>query len=518
MSDDFNPLKDIFSNDNINKFEDGTIKFFSAVIRENEKNLDRIQKAFSNNDDDLPMPMKDKKVYYECPFPQPDNKLTPNDICPFPNDNPSTNENIKNDDNSEVNLLKSKKDDQPLKDVENSHNDNKTLSDRDVINKTSSMWKYNPILSSVEPFPEYITEKSSSPYAEILASRVRGKKHKHDGSNCDDNFNFKLVQNCCVVAISDGAGSKKFSRLGSKEVTTQYTKYMCNALENLLKDTSFIDGLKKSVTDSLFNTSCSKLAVEIQNAVKSSYDALVHKYEDISKKWDYIKEVERDITLNDLSCTLLTAVIIPIETSNGIETFIATLQIGDGLICSINDTNTFDTCTKILGVSDSGAFSGETDFITTSNIIEPSNLLRRIKISKGKTSAIILATDGVADDYFPSNTKSAILYRDLQLNSIIPMDIKDDTSIKIVPPIREQKTIEENPKDVSVAYSEDIQEFFNIDDATLWKDTSFTENAISVYGQSFSNDRSVNLQNWLDNYTKRGSFDDRTLFIYRTLK
>ncbi|MGN1411352.1 MAG: PP2C family serine/threonine-protein phosphatase [Oscillospiraceae bacterium] len=516
MSDEFNPLKDIFSEDNINKFENDTIKFFSTVIRENEKNLERLQKAFSKkDDDDMPMPMKDKKVYYECPFPKPDNPLTVNDICPFPDNKPNINVDINN---SEVDLLKSKKNDQPLKNDDNTSKDTKPLTDREVINKTSSMWKYNPILSSVEPFPEYITEKSSSPYAEILASRVRGKKHKHDGSNCDDNFSFKLVENCCIVSVSDGAGSKKFSRLGSKEVTTQYTKSMGEALESLLKDGSFMDGLSKPVTDSLFNTSCSRLAVEMQNAIKSSYDALVNKYEEVSKKWDYIKEVERDITLNDLSCTLLTAVIIPIETSNGVETFIATLQIGDGLICSINDSNTFDTCTKILGVSDSGAFSGETDFITTSNIIEPSNLLRRIKISKGKTSAIILATDGVADDYFPNNNKSAILYRDLQLNSIIPIDIKDDSSIKIVPPIREQKTIEENPKDISVAYSEDIQDFFNISDETLWKDTSFTRNAVSVYGQSFSSDRSVNLQNWLDNYTKRGSFDDRTLFIYRTLK
>lgn len=513
MNDEFNPFKEIFSKENQNKFQNDTINFFSTVIRENEKNLERVQKIFSQKEDDIPMSIKDKKIYYECPFPTPDNPFTIDDICPFPKTEKNPIDTTKTNEN-EVDLLKSKKNDNStINDTQS-----KPLTDREIINKTSSMWKYNPVISSIEPFPEYITEKGTSDYSEVLVSRIRGKKHKHDGSNCDDNFSFEFLQNCCIVAISDGAGSKKFSRLGSKEVTIQYVKSMKSSLETLLKDSSFLEGLSNSVTDSLFNTSCSRLAVEIQSSVKDSYDALVNKFNSISQKRDYIKEVERDITINDLSCTLLTAIIIPIDTPNGVETFIATLQIGDGLICSINENSSFDTCTKILGSSDSGAFSGETDFITSTNIIEPSNILRRIKISKCKTSAIILATDGVADDYFPYDTKSAILYRDLQLNSILPIDIKNHDCIKIVPPIREQKTIEETPKDVCVAYSEDIQEFFNIDDETLWKDKSFVENAVSVYEQSFSGDRSVNLQSWLDNYTKRGSFDDRTLFIYKTIK
>lgn len=537
MSDEFNPFKDIFSEESLNKFQNDSINFLSTIIRNNERSLERFQNAISSKKEDIPIPIKDKKIYYECPFPTPDNPFTIDDICPFPDKNKNSTSNIASDNDtqshentqSEVDFLKSKKNennkDNQDKNVDlnfstNNDTSNKTtpLTDREIINKTSSMWKYNPIASDVEPFPEYITNVDTSSYAEILASRVRGKKHKHDGSNCDDNFCFKMVQDCCIVAISDGAGSKKFSRLGSEKVTNQYVKSMESSIENLLKDTSFKDGLSKSVKDSAFNTSCSKLAIEMQNAVKSSYNALVSKYDEISTQSSYTEQLEKPITINDLSCTLLVSIIIPIDTPTGVDTFIASLQIGDGLICAINNEMPFENCVKILGSSDSGAFSGETEFITSSNITEPSNLLRRIKISKGKTSAIILATDGVADDYFPYETKAPTLYRDLQLNSIIPVSIKDDNSIKIVPPIREQKTIEANPKDICVAYSEDIQEIFNIDDKTLWNDKSFIENAVSVYNQSFSNNRSVNLQNWLDNYTKRGSFDDRTLFIYRTIK
>jgi hypothetical protein len=513
MSDEFNPLKDIFSKEKLEKFQDSTINFFSTVIRENEKNIERVQSIFSKQEEDAPMPIKDHKVYYECPFPTPDNPFTPDDICHFPT-NKTTDEKSK-EETIEVTPMENSSSQNPTPSQEET---SQPLTDKEVINKTASMWKYNPVASKLDPFPEYITQRGTSQYAEVLVSRVRGKKHKHDGSNCDDNFSFDFIGNCCIVALSDGAGSKKFSRLGSDEVTKQYVQSMKSSIDGLMRDASFWEGLSNPITDSLFNISCSRLALEMQNGVKSAYSALSCKFEEISQNNAYIRELGRDVNINDLACTLLTAIIIPIDTPNGVETFVATLQIGDGMVCSINEDNSFETCTKVLGSSDSGAFSGETDFITSSDMLEQSTLLRRIKISKCKTSAVVLATDGVADDYFPYENKSAMLYRDLQLNCIVPTaSSDDDSSIKIVAPIREQKTIEETPKDICVAYSEDIKEFFNIDDATLWQDTSFVKNAVSVYGQSFSDDRSLNLQNWLDNYTKRGSFDDRTLFIYRTL-
>jgi len=614
MSNDFNPLKDIFSNLDVNKIQDNTANFFSSVIRSNGRNFNALKDCFQDgvtiqkdlksikydkNSDNSDTSNKvklskksDNKTYeYECPFPQYSKGVTVtiDELCPFPKkDTPiepievPNQEEVKKidpltkieenevsiedvqilgdkDDNQEdttiqvecqevaeppkeetkpmkfangIDPFSSFDDTEPVKEETNIQDtcpkdietiteepkDVKPLTDREVIDKTSSMWKYNKIDDTIEVYPEYITQKGSTPYADILVSRVRGKKHKHNGTNCDDYFDFSLVGNCCIVAVSDGAGSKMYSRIGAKEVTTEYVKSMSSSLKALLKDNAFLEGLSYPVTDSLFNKSCSSIALELQNAIKCAYSSLLCKYEEISKKWDYIKPLERDIVLNDLSCTLLTAVIIPIETSNGVETFIATLQIGDGLICSMNEENPFDNCTKVLGVSDSGNFSGETEFITSANMMEQSNLMRRIKIMKGKSSAIMLATDGVADDYFPNDTKCCMLYSDLKLNGIIPVDIKDDAPIKIVPPIRQQKTIEENPRDVSIAYSEDIQEFFKISNETLWKDKSFIENAVSVYNKCFSSDRSKNLESWLDNYTKRGSFDDRTLFIYRPLK
>lgn len=394
-----------------------------------------------------------------------------------------------------------------------------TVSDSEIIEKTSNMWKYQKILSSVAPYKETIAKKGSTTYANILASTVRGKKHKHNGTNCDDYFDFNLVGNSCIVAISDGAGSKPYSRIGAKAATESFTRTMSTSLEALLKDASFLEGISCPINDIKFNNACSKLALELQNSVKSAYSNLECAYNSISKDLDYLAEVDRDLTINDLSCTLIGSVIVPVLNDDGSkDTFVATIQIGDGLAISINQSADYDHCVKVLGSADKGNFGGETEFITSANVLEQYSLIKRIKIMKGTVSSIILATDGVADDYFPYQDSATSLYYDLKLNGVVPVSTSsNDSFFKIVPPIKEQSTIEETPKTVYVAYSEDIKKFFNVDDQTLWKDSSFIENAVSVYSQCYNNDRLENLKTWLDNYTKRGSFDDRTLFIYTNI-
>ena len=544
MNDDFNPLNVIFPNLNVKKIQDDTIKLFSSIARESERSLNALKECIPTTNQDVTPEQDTSSDTYECPFPKRNEVFPMEDISNFKadtKDTPSNDTSISKEDNTmnssnnidpfssleetpEVTKSSSTEETPkvekctPIDPFSNVEENSQPLTDREVIDKTSSMWKYNPIGDTLENYPEYITETGATPYAKIISSRVRGKKHKHNATNCDDYFKFSLVGNCCVVGVSDGAGSKVYSRIGAKEVTTSYVRAMGSALETLLKEGSFLEGLSYPVTDAMFNKSCSKIAFELQNAVKCAYSSLSCKFDEISKDTRYTEPLGRELSINDLSCTLLSAVIIPIETSNGTETFVATLQIGDGLMCSINSLEPFNTAIKILGTSDSGNFSGETEFITANGMVEQSNLMRRIKVMKSKTSAIILATDGVADDYFPNESKSCNLYNDLILNGVISINVEQDNSIKIVPPIREQKTIEETPKDVCVAYCEDIQEFFNISDETLWNDKTFIQNAVSVYSQCFSNDQSENLESWLDNYTKRGSFDDRTLFLYQPTK
>ena len=66
------------------------------------------------------------------------------------------------------------------------------LSDRDVTAHTAALWKYNPVPDSPEPFPETVCNSEKSGVFEVAAASVRGKKHKHEGTNCDDNFAFEF--------------------------------------------------------------------------------------------------------------------------------------------------------------------------------------------------------------------------------------------------------------------------------------------------------------------------------------
>src|SRR4051794_10276990 len=44
----------------------------------------------------------------------------------------------------------------------------------------------------------------------LVGARVRGKKHKHEGTNCDDWFEFAVSGAWTIIAVSDGAGSRPF--------------------------------------------------------------------------------------------------------------------------------------------------------------------------------------------------------------------------------------------------------------------------------------------------------------------
>ena len=94
----------------------------------------------------------------------------------------------------------------------------KGLTNKEVTDHTASLWKYLPIpTDEPEPAPEYLQCDTTLPGGRVIAARVRGKKHKHEGTNCDDWFEIANVDDVTFIAVSDGAGSKKFSRIGARE-------------------------------------------------------------------------------------------------------------------------------------------------------------------------------------------------------------------------------------------------------------------------------------------------------------
>lgn len=69
--------------------------------------------------------------------------------------------------------------------------------------------------------------------------------HKHQGTNCDDWFEFSTIGQWTIIAVADGAGSKKFSRIGAKVSCETAVKSLENSLKSYqLKEQAREDDLK----------------------------------------------------------------------------------------------------------------------------------------------------------------------------------------------------------------------------------------------------------------------------------
>ena len=196
------------------------------------------------------------------------------------------------------------------------------------------------------------------------------------------------------------------------------------------------------------------------------------------------------------------------------------------MIVSINSKGAFQASVKLLGVPDSGDFSGETEFLTASQMKTLEALQKRTKLSRGVVDTVMLMSDGVADDYFPNETQMRRLYFDLLVNGVIEMDSKPSDLSKLSP--KEMSIFKRipdpiiypwvNDKSVTVPiqYTNRICEAMGISLEELWDDRSILGLAsLEVKDAVQSSDAGERLRIWLDNYYERGSFDDRTLVVIR---
>ena len=95
-----------------------------------------------------------------------------------------------------------------------------------------SSWTWKPILPGKDNHSEYACQSEILPNGfKILAAWVRGKKHKHEGTNCDDWFEIARSGKWGIIAVSDGAGSKMFSRVGARVACKAAVNYLINQLQ-----------------------------------------------------------------------------------------------------------------------------------------------------------------------------------------------------------------------------------------------------------------------------------------------
>lgn len=393
----------------------------------------------------------------------------------------------------------------------------KTLSDREVTAHTASLWKYNPVPDSPEPYPEYKNSDDTVGSARIAAAGVRGKKHKHEGTNCDDWYEFDHVGDWMIAAVSDGAGSKPLSRIGARvscETVIASLKTELSAAAELCPDIK--EQLSKPFSDGEFNSVCSKLAVIMQNSFAAAFSAVKDACIARSGKPEYEEAMGRKPEISDYSGTLLAAVMIPVC---GGEHFIISIQVGDGMIASVNADADFGGALRILGSADSGAFAGETEFLTSAQAVSPDSLRSRTRIQRGRISALMLMTDGVADDYYPNDPQLLRLYLDLMLNGIVNIPPGGGGAGYIPSEPVAYPWVNDSDVSYSLQYAKNIMSKNDITLDLLWQrrgEDIIRNSALAAYDISNGGTPSERLSVWLDNYVERGSFDDRTLLVINT--
>ncbi len=387
------------------------------------------------------------------------------------------------------------------------------LSDNDVTAHTAAMWKYNPVPESPEPYPEASCSSAKESGFEVLGATVRGKKHKHDGTNCDDFYAFEIFEGMVIAAAADGAGSKLFSRIGAKAACEAVIKYIKARLSAIKRDNpNYLEILGLPIDNADFGAMCGQLAAMLRDSYAEGFAAVEAAYEKRKDYPEFEEAAGRKPELKDFSCTLLASVVLPVETENGKEYLTASIQLGDGMIAAVDENNANPLI--LLGTADGGSFSGETEFLTSEQFRSPESLMSRTKIRRGKLTTLMLMTDGVADDYYPNNIQLLRLVLDLKLNSILEIGEPELITNMTVPAPVEYPWVNDGDVKFALQYAKNVLAETNMTLEQLWQD-KYTQKKASLASFDIVHDKNKAemLKIWLDNYVERGSFDDRTLLI-----
>lgn len=376
--------------------------------------------------------------------------------------------------------------------------------------RTVSQWKDLPLPVDEPDLHSAWDQRSAAATKnmQIVGARVRGKKHKHEGTNCDDWFDFSTSGQWTILAVSDGAGSKKFSRVGAKAACTAAVRSLSAKLKN-----HFIESRTTWTAEAFQQADLLQVKHWLVTAMQEAWSAVVKAAADRADSPSHQQVLGRPLLVSDLSTTLLVAVHTTVVRDGAEVSLAFGCSVGDGMIAAIGKRGS----THTLMTADSGEHSGETRFLDEREIATE-KLEQRVFPFLGSLKALLLMTDGVSDDYFPNDTGMSDLYGDLLLNGILP---REATSIALLPQstsIAPESYQTLSGRDVRGGWEQivvrSIKSYaaaFGKTPLEVWTDPQWLANAMAGDPLCVSLAADERLRTWLDFYSVRGSFDDRTL-------
>lgn len=394
-------------------------------------------------------------------------------------------------------------------------------------------WRYLPSPGGPEPRPDSVTFSAHLPAGfELVGARVRGKKHKHEGSHCDDWFEFASVQNWSILALADGAGSKRFSRIGAKVSCQRAVEVLLQRLATHRLEHSdqwcqagFSRPIQPGDRSAYVDPEVEYLQTSLHLATGEALRAVEHQAHHLLTDESFLTPSERSrLSLKDFSSTLLLVIHIPIPNQQPATSLVVTCQIGDGMTAVIDSKFSV----KLLGIPDEHEPTGKTEFLTTSNRLTPDFLARRTFVFCGDVTALLMMSDGVADDYYPMETELLTLLGDLKINGIVPTQLGNreemlttlstrhhlsPEQIQSLPAASKYETITPTPETVYLKSFKEFARKLNLTPATVLQSPELMWLAAQTDHPPLGEDSETSLRKWLDAYQKRGSFDDRTLLV-----
>lgn len=227
--------------------------------------------------------------------------------------------------------------------------------------------------------------RDAGPGWQVAAGSVRGKLHAHNGGWREDSFAWATSAGWCVLAAADGAGSARLARVGSKLAADTAVATLADRLGNFHFTSTPPDATQPPTADLL----------ALRDLLTVAGDAAL----DVIRR----EADTRAAAVRDFHTTLL----VVLHTAWHDRHLVAVLQVGDGavgLACP-----EWPGGFKRLGLPDHGDYSSETRFLTTPGIdLEFRNrVLFSLPVG---LAAVAVMTDGVADDFFPEDTRLGELF------------------------------------------------------------------------------------------------------------
>ncbi len=220
----------------------------------------------------------------------------------------------------------------------------------------------------------------------LVAASKRGRSHANVGSFRDDDFAFMHDPSTAwsVIAVSDGAGSARYSREGSRLACNSVLEYF----RQRFAEGSFgeLDTLLEELDREATAETQKKVSLFIYNQLGAAAKYSLRRLE--------AEATKAETVLNDFHATLIFTLIKKYEFGYAILSF----GVGD---CPIGLWYQDKSAVHLMNIMDVGEFGGGTRFITMPEIFQSNTFANRLGFRIVKDfDFLMLMTDGIYDPKF----------------------------------------------------------------------------------------------------------------------